>query len=65
MIPNEIIEKAKRIKMLVVDIDDPEYSGPGDRIGSVDYEAFIASGDPAAQREKIAELMDVLGRADR
>jgi len=28
-------------------------------------EAAIASGDPAAQREKIAELMDVLGRADR
>ena len=28
-------------------------------------EAAIAGGDPAAQREKIAELMDVLGRADR
>jgi len=28
-------------------------------------EAAIASGDPDAQREKIAELMDVLGRADR
>lgn len=28
-------------------------------------EEAIASGDPAAQREKVAELMAVLGRADR
>lgn len=28
-------------------------------------EAAIAGGDPAAQREKVAELMAVLGRADR
>jgi fatty-acyl-CoA synthase len=33
-------------KMLVVDIDDPE-APSGDRIGSVEYEAFIAGGDPA------------------
>ncbi|MYE00250.1 MAG: acyl-CoA synthetase [Alphaproteobacteria bacterium] len=30
----------------VVDIDDPEYEGPGDRIGSIDYEALLAEGDP-------------------
>ncbi len=28
-------------------------------------EEAIASGDPAAQREKVAELMAVLGRAER
>jgi len=33
--------------MLVVDVDDPEYGGPGERIGALDYEAFIAAGDPA------------------
>jgi fatty-acyl-CoA synthase len=33
-------------KPLVVDVDDPEYSGPGRRIGSTDYEAFVAGGDP-------------------
>ena len=33
-------------KLLVVDIDDAEAAG-GERIGSVDYEAFIAGGDPA------------------
>lgn len=35
-----------RVRPLVIDYDDPEYAGPGDRIGSVDYEAFIADGDP-------------------
>jgi len=31
---------------LVIDIDDPEYEGLGDRLGETDYEAFIAQGDP-------------------
>lgn len=31
---------------LVVDVDDSEYSGPGKRIGSIEYEAFIADADP-------------------
>ena len=30
----------------VVDVDDPVYDGPGDRIGSVEYEDWIAGGDP-------------------
>jgi fatty-acyl-CoA synthase len=30
----------------VIDVDDPEYAGPGDRLGETDYEAFIAGGDP-------------------
>ncbi len=30
----------------VIDIDDPEYSGPGARLGDMDYEDFIAGGDP-------------------
>ena len=33
--------------ILVVDISDPEYAGPGEALGGLDYEAFIASGDPA------------------
>ncbi len=33
-------------EVLTVNIDDPEYDGPGDRIGSLDYEAFLAEGDP-------------------
>ncbi len=31
----------------VVDYDDPAYAGAGARIGEVEYEAFIAAGDPA------------------
>src|SRR5258706_11163314 len=30
----------------VIDVDDPLYSGPGERVGSVEYEKFISSGDP-------------------
>lgn len=33
-------------KPLVIDYDDPEYAGAGERIGSVEYEDFIADGDP-------------------
>ena len=32
-------------KILVIDVDDPEYTGPGERLGSVDYETFIRDGD--------------------
>ena len=35
-----------RVRPLVIDIDDPLYDGPGERLGSLDYEAFIADGDP-------------------
>jgi fatty-acyl-CoA synthase len=31
---------------LVIDYDDPVFTGPGERIGSVDYEAFLGRGDP-------------------
>jgi fatty-acyl-CoA synthase len=30
----------------VVDIDDPEYSGPGERLGKTSYEELLAGGDP-------------------
>jgi len=30
----------------IIDIDDPEYDGEGERIGTAEYEAFIADGDP-------------------
>ncbi len=34
-----------KVKPLVIDYDDPEYDGPGERIGTVEYEDFIADGD--------------------
>jgi len=33
-------------KPFVIDVDDPEYSGAGERIGQAEYERFIAEGDP-------------------
>ena len=36
-----------KAKPLVVDYDDPEYSGPGERLGQIEYEDFIKDGDPA------------------
>jgi len=33
--------------LLVIDVDDPEYHGPGSYVGSVEYEAWLAGGDPA------------------
>ncbi len=33
-------------EILVIDVDDPEYAGPGERISEIEYEAWIAQGDP-------------------
>ncbi len=35
-----------KAKPLIIDYDDPEYTGPGERLGSIDYEDFILAGDP-------------------
>jgi len=35
-----------KAKPLVIDYDDSEYSGPGERLGEVEYEDFIRDGDP-------------------
>ena len=32
--------------ILVIDVDDALYTGPGERIGEIEYEALLASGDP-------------------
>jgi len=34
-----------KAKPLVIDYDDPEYSGPGERLGTLEYEEFVAQGD--------------------
>jgi fatty-acyl-CoA synthase len=35
-----------KVKPLVIDYDDPEYTGAGERLGTIEYEDFIAQGDP-------------------
>ena len=34
------------VKPIVIDIDDPLYTGKGERLGEIEYEDFIAGGDP-------------------
>jgi fatty-acyl-CoA synthase len=34
------------VKPLVIDVHDPVYAGPGERIGVLEYEALLDSGDP-------------------
>ncbi|TMH94282.1 MAG: acyl-CoA synthetase [Betaproteobacteria bacterium] len=46
----EVIEKAiSKInrEIEVIDVEDPEYAGPGRRLGSKTYEELLAGGDPA------------------
>ena len=42
--------KLANVRPLVIDYDDPEYDGPGARIGETEYEALLAEGDEAYQR---------------
>ena len=35
--------------LLVIDADDAVYTGPGERIGALNYEALLAEGDPTFQ----------------
>src|SRR5499433_3120985 len=47
---SKIIKEAlalAKAKPLVIDYDDPECANPGERLGTIDYEAFLAEGDPA------------------
>ena len=42
----EALANAKA-KPLVIDYDDPEFTGAGERIGAIEYEDFLKEGDPA------------------
>jgi fatty-acyl-CoA synthase len=35
-----------KVKPLVIDYDDSEFAGVGERIGSIEYEEFLRTGDP-------------------
>ncbi len=54
------IELAKRPDMIVIDVDEPEYTGPGERVGSLEYEAFIAGGSPEFVFEQPADEWDAI-----
>jgi fatty-acyl-CoA synthase len=35
-----------KVRPIIIDCDDPVFDGPGDRLGKIDYDDFLASGDP-------------------
>jgi fatty-acyl-CoA synthase len=51
---------AATVKPLVIDVDDPEYSGPGSRLGTEEYEALLASGDPAERFDPPLDEWDAI-----
>ena len=48
------------VKPLVIDYDDPEFGGTGERIGTLDYEAFLAKGDPQFERAAPLDEWDAI-----
>jgi fatty-acyl-CoA synthase len=50
-----------RVRPLVIDYDDLEFPQSGDRLGTIDYEAFLASGDPAFVWRKPADEWQAIG----
>ena len=47
-------------ELLVVDVADSEYTGPGDGLGSVEYEAWLAAHPPLARLEGPADEWDAI-----
>ena len=45
----------------VIDVDDPEYGGPGEAIGAVGYESFVAGGDPGFVPRYPEDEWDAIG----
>ncbi|HXW40151.1 MAG TPA: acyl-CoA synthetase [Xanthobacteraceae bacterium] len=37
---------ACKARPLLIDYDDPEFAGPGERLGNLEYEEFLRDGDP-------------------
>ena len=45
---------------VVIDVEDSEYTGPGERLGSHDYEALLAAHAPVARLEGPADEWDAI-----
>ena len=54
------IELAVRPDMIVIDVDDPEYTGPGARVGTLEYEALLATGSPDFLLEQPADEWEAI-----
>ncbi|HKN30752.1 MAG TPA: acyl-CoA synthetase [Roseiarcus sp.] len=52
--------KLATVHPLVIDYDDPEYDGAGERIGEIEYEALVAEGDEAYRRTAPLDEWDAI-----
>jgi fatty-acyl-CoA synthase len=52
--------KLCKVKPLVVDYDDPEYKGDGEKIGTLDYEELVAEGDENYVRQAPGDEWDAI-----
>jgi fatty-acyl-CoA synthase len=52
--------KLATVHPLVIDYDDPEYDGAGERIGEIEYEALVAEGDEAYRRTAPIDEWDAI-----
>ncbi len=52
---------AAKVEPLVIDHDDPEFAQDGEKLGSIDYETFIAAGDPAFAWRMPSDEWDAIG----
>ncbi|MEZ5816359.1 MAG: acyl-CoA synthetase [Hyphomicrobiaceae bacterium] len=50
-----------KVKPLIIDYDDPEFPQDGERLGSLDYEAFLAEGDPEFAWRSPADEWEAIG----
>ncbi|MGP8262623.1 MAG: acyl-CoA synthetase [Rhodoblastus sp.] len=53
------LEMMKGEKPLVIDVDDPGYAG-GSFLGEIEYEAFLAEGDPAFEPAPLEDEWDAI-----
>ncbi|MGP0095237.1 MAG: acyl-CoA synthetase [Xanthobacteraceae bacterium] len=49
-----------KVRPLVIDYDDPEFTGPGERLGTLEYEDFLAQGDPGFAWRTPADEWDAI-----
>ncbi|KQT10285.1 acyl-CoA synthetase [Ramlibacter sp. Leaf400] len=52
--------RTRTTPLLVIDVEDPLFTGPAERIGEIAYDAFVAQGDAAQPWEPPADEWDAI-----
>jgi len=55
-----LLEREHRRRPIVIDVADSEYAGPGEAVGSHEYEALLAAHEPVAKLEGPADEWDAI-----